>query len=115
HRFMPNLEGTPRTGRNGRTEIVPVDPDEALAIAFHTNTQAFDNLRRHEAAISRSYYKAMAELRKLQQERRAEAPEEPIGFVLQPPTLAPLAAATLDPKSALTLAYECPKLKVEDS
>jgi hypothetical protein len=96
-RFMPNLAGATRTGRNGRTEIVPVDPEEALATAFHTNTQAFENLRRYEAAIERSYYKAITELRKLQQERRAQAPAEPIGFVSQPPQLAPLAAATLNP------------------
>jgi hypothetical protein len=60
-----------------------VDPDEALAGAFHNNHKDFDNLRRYEAAIERSYYKAIAELRKLQASRREVEKEN--GFVSQSP------------------------------
>ena len=77
--------------------MVPIDPEEALAIAFHNNAQAFDRLRRHEATIERSYYKTINELRKLQTERRLQQPPAPpIGSVLQKPVLAPLAAFALD-------------------
>ena len=72
--FMPNLQATPKAVQGGRIEMLPTDPDEATAAAFHANAKAFDNLRRYETAIERSYYKAMAELRKLQAERREQQP-----------------------------------------
>jgi hypothetical protein len=90
NRFMPALEGSPRHV-GGKLQVVPVDPDEALASAFHANAKAFDNLRRYEAAIERSYYKAIAELRKLQSSRQKEEKEN--GFVSQPPKQ-PAAAAS---------------------
>ena len=96
HRFMPGLNASSRNF-GGKTVVVRVDPEEALAEAFHNNAQAFDRLRRHEATIERSYYKAINELRKLQTERRLQQPvAPPIGSVLQKPAPAPLAAVTLD-------------------
>src|SRR3954463_8209518 len=52
HRFMPDLNATSKR----------VDPEQALATAFHDNAKAFDRLRRHETTIERSYYKAINEL-----------------------------------------------------
>jgi hypothetical protein len=89
NRFMPPLEGSPRYVR-GKLQVVPVDPDEALAGAFHNNHKDFDNLRRYEAAIERSYYKAITELRKHQASRRDVEKEN--GFVSQSPKQ-PAAAA----------------------
>jgi hypothetical protein len=88
HRFMPDLKPSPRHF-GGKTHMVTIDPEQALATAFHNNAQAFDRLRRHEATIERSYYKAINELRKLQTERRLQQPPQPpappIGSVLQKP------------------------------
>ena len=80
--FMPNLQATPKVVKGGRIEMLPTDPDEAMAAAFHANAKAFDNLRRYETAIERSYYKAIAELRKLQAERRQQQ-SHPTGSVSQ--------------------------------
>jgi hypothetical protein len=46
------------------------DPDARVADCFHSNAKQFDNLRRYETTIERSYYRAITELRKLQKERR---------------------------------------------
>jgi len=93
HAFMPNLEASPKAAKGGRTEMLPTDPDEAAATAFHVNAKAFDNLRRYETTIERSYYRAITELRKLQTERRRQQQPEPasppIGFVSQGQTTAP--------------------------
>ncbi|MEP6536307.1 MAG: hypothetical protein ABJF23_13355 [Bryobacteraceae bacterium] len=83
--FMPNLQASPKAGKGGRVEMLPTDPDEASAAAFHGNAKAFDNLRRYEAAIERSYYRAITELRKLQTERCRQPQPESIGFVSQKP------------------------------
>lgn len=84
HSFMPNLQATPKAV-NGRIEMLLTDPDEAMAAAFHANAKAFDNLRRYETTIERSYYKAIAELRKLQAERRER---QPTGSVSQKQSVA---------------------------
>jgi hypothetical protein len=44
--------------------------DERLAAAFHNNITEFENLRRHEAAIERAYYRAIKQLEAIQKERR---------------------------------------------
>ena len=46
------------------------DPDDQLTAGFHANSNQFDNIRRYETTIERSYYRAITELRKLQKERR---------------------------------------------
>ncbi len=82
--FMPNLQATPKSVQGGRIQMLPTDPDEAMAAAFHANAKAFDNLRRYETAIERSYYKAIAELRKIQTERREQQRQaQSIGSVSQ--------------------------------
>ena len=84
---MPNFNSS-SSRVSGKTVVVPADPEEALAEAFHNNAKAFDRLRRHETTIERSYYKAINELRKLQTERRLQQPPAPpIGSVLQKPVL----------------------------
>src|SRR4051794_40426505 len=89
-RFMPDLNATSRTV-GGKPVQMRIDPEEALAAAFHDNAKAFDRLRRHETTIERSYYKAINELRKLQTERRLQQPPAPpIGSVLQKPVPAPM-------------------------
>jgi hypothetical protein len=104
NRFMPALNSTPKfIGRN--PEPNPIDADDAMATAFHSNSKAFDNLRRYETTIERSYYKAMAELRKLQAERRQLEPVQPIGFVSQKPAAVkePAGEAPQIPASMLKL------------
>ena len=46
------------------------DPDDQLTACFHSNSKQFDNIRRYETTIERSYYRAITELRKLQKERK---------------------------------------------
>ncbi|MEO8130613.1 MAG: hypothetical protein ABJF23_05860 [Bryobacteraceae bacterium] len=64
------------------------DPDSTLAGCFHQNSAQFDNIRRYEAGIERSYYRAIAELRKLQTQRK----KAEIGSVSQPLIANPAAA-----------------------
>ncbi len=47
-----------------------LDPDDQLAACFHSNSKQFDNIRRYETTIERSYYRAITELRKIQKERK---------------------------------------------
>ncbi len=46
------------------------DPDDQLTACFHSNSKQFDNIRRYETTIERSYYRAITEIRKLQKERK---------------------------------------------
>jgi hypothetical protein len=57
--------------------------------AFHANAKAFDNLRRYTTPIERAYHRAIAELTKLQKERK----KSEIGSVSQP---APAPAPALE-------------------
>ncbi len=45
------------------------DPDAQTAACFHQNAKIFDNIRRHSTTIERSFYRAIADLRKLQKAR----------------------------------------------
>jgi hypothetical protein len=68
------------------------DPDEQRALTFHSRASEFDNIRRHEAAIERAYYRAYRELEKIRKERLKTTPatesvetgNSEIGSVLQP-------------------------------
>jgi hypothetical protein len=49
------------------------DPASRIAECFHANWKEFDDLRRYQTTIERAYYRALTELRKLQNERRKSA------------------------------------------
>ena len=57
------------------------DPDDQITHCFHSSSEQFDNIRRYETTIERSYYRAITELRKLQKERK----KTEIGSVSQKP------------------------------
>ena len=57
------------------------DPDEAIAVAFLEKSKEMSRLHRYVAAAQNAYYKAMAQLTKLQKERSLAEPELPVGFV----------------------------------
>jgi hypothetical protein len=73
------------------------DPDARVADCFHSNAKQFDNLRRYETTIERSYYRAMTELRKLQKERR----KSELGSVSQNAKSQPKPVANLAPPAAM--------------
>jgi hypothetical protein len=58
-----------------------VDPDEAIAVAFLEKSKEMARMHRYVAAAQNAYYKAMAQLSKLQKERSLAEPELPVGFV----------------------------------
>jgi len=79
------------------------DVDQQRALIFHTRAKEFDNLRRHESAIERAYYRSYRELEKIRKERLKASPpvasketaNPEIGSVLQNPIPpAPAASAT---------------------
>jgi hypothetical protein len=78
-RMMPSMEEDP-TDSSGTQVRVPKNHDNAMARAFERDFKAFDNIRRYSTPIERAYHKGIAELIKLQKERKK--PE--IGFVSQP-------------------------------
>jgi hypothetical protein len=84
------------------------DPDEAIATAFHENSKAFDNLRRYETTIERSYYKALTELRNLQTERRKLEQSKPIGSVSQKQPSVISAASALNQSEAPMVKLDTP-------
>ena len=57
------------------------DPDDQITACFHSSSKQFDNIRRYETTIERSYYRAITEIRKLQKERQ----KSEIGSVSQKP------------------------------
>ena len=57
------------------------DPDEAIAIAFLEKSREMARMHRYVAAAQNAYYKAMAQLSKLQKERLLAGREQPFGFV----------------------------------
>jgi hypothetical protein len=87
---------------------VITDPDEAITTAFHENSKAFDNLRRYETTIERSYYKAMTELRTLQTERRKLEQSKPIGSVLQKQASVKSVTSVLNQSEAPMVKLETP-------
>lgn len=102
HTFMSTLQGTSTAAQRGRIKMRAIDYDELMAAAFHANAKAFDNLRRYETAIERSYYKAMAELRKLQAERRQQQQQsQPTGSVSQKQSVAINQPAPPSPEAAM--------------
>jgi hypothetical protein len=67
--------------------------DDAMARAFHENAKAFDNLRRYTTPIERAYHNAIAELTKLQKERK----KSEIGSVSQTPESRKIFSASATP------------------
>jgi len=68
-----NAHRIPYDGPSKSNEVkayVSDNQDERLASAFHNNIAKFDDLRRHEAAIERAYYRAIKQLDAIQKERR---------------------------------------------
>jgi hypothetical protein len=57
------------------------DPDEAIAVAFLEKSKEMSRMHRYVAAAQNAYYKAMAQLSKLQKERALAETELPVGFV----------------------------------
>jgi hypothetical protein len=73
--FCPSMEPTPVLP--GEIHLrVPADHDEAVMLGFHDYAADLDKLRRYEAAIERSYYKAIGQLQKLQIDRRKQEQQE---------------------------------------
>jgi hypothetical protein len=66
-----NAHRLPYRAPSDTTEAYVSDnQDERLASTFHNHVAEFDNLRRHEAAIERAYYRAIKQLEAIQKERR---------------------------------------------
>ena len=57
------------------------DPDEAIAVAFLEKSKEMARMHRYVTAAQNAYYKAMAQLSKLQKERSLAETELPVGFV----------------------------------
>ena len=71
-KMMPKLESE-RPAVPGVTKLrAPANHDEAMLRAFLNNTKEFDNLRRYATPIERAYHNAIAELTKLQKQRRIQ-------------------------------------------
>jgi hypothetical protein len=79
--MMPSLDPIAPAGPGASVKRPPANHDEAMAQAFHANAKAFDNVRRYATAIERAYHNAIAELIKLQKERK----KTEIGSVSQNP------------------------------
>jgi hypothetical protein len=78
------------------------DPDAAIALAFLERPKEIARMHRYVSAAQNAYYKAIAQLSRLQKERASEEMESPsgIGFVSYPsPHTQPLAAEEYDPES----------------
>ena len=86
-RWMPSLqqqEAQPlqSAGQEGITVCrAPENHDHAMVVAFEKFNKAFDNLRRYTTPIERAYHNAIAELTKLQKQRKIQE----IGSVSQKP------------------------------
>jgi hypothetical protein len=70
-RLMPSIE---QQQQQGRVIVVraPKNHDNAMAAAFDKFNKAFDNLRRYTTPIERAYHNAIAELAKLQKQRKIQ-------------------------------------------
>ena len=82
-KMMPRLEPN-RPSIPGTTQLrVPANHEDAMLRAFVDNGKEFDNLRRYTTPIERAYHNAIAELTKLQKQRKIQE----IGSVSQSPKL----------------------------
>ena len=71
-KMMPSLEPR-RPAIPGTTQLrVPAKHEDAMLRAFLDNTKDFDNLRRYTTPIERAYHNAIAELTKLQNQRKLQ-------------------------------------------
>jgi hypothetical protein len=73
--LLPSMEPTPALPGKIRMRP-PADHDEALMLGLHAHAADLDKFRRYEAAIERSYYKAISQLQKLQIDRRKQEQQE---------------------------------------
>src|SRR6185369_573860 len=76
-RWMPSLQQQTQppqpAGRDGITVTrAPENHDHAMVVAFEKFNKAFDNLRRYTTPIERAYHNAIAELTKLQKQRKIQ-------------------------------------------
>src|SRR6185295_13246531 len=77
-RWMPSLQKKeaqppPPAGREGITVTrAPENHDHAMVVAFEKFNKAFDNLRRYTTPIERAYHNTIAELTKLQKQKKIE-------------------------------------------
>src|SRR3954452_7032824 len=91
--LMPNLEPVPIN--TGGTKLRAIrDHEQAMARAFVQNAKVFDNLRRYTPPIERAYHNAIAELTKLQKQRK----KEEIGSVSQKPEPGQVRSAAAAPE-----------------
>ena len=79
--MMPSLERIAPIVPGASVKRCPQTDDKAMAQAFHANAKAFDNVRRYATSIERAYHNSIAELLKLQKERK----KSEIGSVSQKP------------------------------
>jgi hypothetical protein len=79
--FMPRIQPSASSFQPRSPERPPTDDGKAMMRAFHENAKAFDNLRRYATPIERAYHNTIAELTKLQKERK----KSEIGSVSQSP------------------------------
>ena len=85
-RMMPSLEPKPPAQPGTACRKVPANPEVAMLSAFLDNTKDFENLRRYTTPIERAYHNAIAELTKLQKQRKIHE----IGSVSQSPAPKPI-------------------------
>jgi len=117
-RWMPSLEQQAQppqpAGREGITVTrAPENHDHAMVVAFEKFNKAFDNLRRYTTPIERAYHNAIAELTKLQKQRKIQE----IGSVSQKPQNDPEAAELPKPvlvKTAFPSTPEAAQTEVFD-
>jgi hypothetical protein len=102
--FMPRLQPSASSFQPRSPDRPPADDGKAMMRAFHENAKAFDNLRRYATPIERAYHNAIAELTKLQKERK----KCEIGSVSQSP-------AAPEPSSAREQAFHSPSAVSEFS
>ena len=69
-RMMPSLNPGPPVLPGTTRHKVPANHEAAMLRAFQDHTRDFDNLRRYTTPIERAYHNAIAELTKLQKQRK---------------------------------------------
>lgn len=100
---MPSLEPSTPAYPGAMCLRTPANPEVAMVTGFLDHTKEFDNLRRYTTPIERAYHNAIAELTRLQKQRKineigsvSQAPES------QPVQLSPLAAQAVQISNATT-------------
>jgi hypothetical protein len=68
--LMPSLEQAAAAHPGASVKRAPANHDQSIAQAFLENAKAFDNVRRYATSIERTFHTALAELQKLQKERK---------------------------------------------